>query len=204
MEFKDFGCWESEQYWKIKVLLELKCFYDFYIELMKEFCDMILEKIGYNFILNVQKDIVELLMGFGKFNFQEYVKNFFNFMEVIEGDDSLGMIDLVIGEVFYCIFMFFMYKFRDKDGNEDLSQKSFDLVQNLVFFVEVVYCYCNLKDVESDIWMMEEIVVECDQIVINWFNQFIVYLILNEVQIVKGNVNVKENFCCFVNYYFYG
>ena len=204
MELKDPGRWESEQYRKIKASPELKRFYDLHIELMKEFRDMIPEKIGHNFIPNVQKDIVESLMGSGKFNLQEYAKNFLNSMEVIEGDDSLGMTDPVTGEALYRIPMLFTHKLRDKDGNEDLSQKSFDLAQNLVLFAEVAHRYRNLKDVESDIRMMEEIVAERDQIVTNRFNQPIVDPVSNEVQTAKGNANAKENFRRFVNYYLYG
>ena len=128
----------------------LKEYYDFYASWNKKFNDMVGESIGYNFVANVQKDLIDsIAQGDGIFaSGKNAKKDFLNGLRVRQNDSqSMDGDTSKIPLLYYDNFSY--YNKKTGKFENSLEKKNEDLTNNMVLFAEAVFRKKNMEEIQD-------------------------------------------------------
>lgn len=159
----------SSEYNKITSTPELKRYYDFWTESMKEFRGLFgifndYTKIPENFIPNYRADLVENMFrdGFLKATWEHLSASF----KATQDDQAFGETsldsfqDVNTGEVLSQIPKWGLNPIRNKNGYIDKNLKSYDLTKVLYTFAEVAYNYDSMSKIQADMDILSMMIAE--------------------------------------------
>ena len=193
----------TSEYREIQNTPELKDFYDFHIQKVREFSDMFGMKLSRGFTANVHADMLDVLVQKG-FNMNNLTESFFDTLQIREHDVSLGKIDPNTGETIRTIPKMYIAELVDSMGNKDSSLKSKDLGKSLFLLGKAAMEYQYNTEVVDDIMVLETLLTDNLVTEIPRGNTSKILRDVNgKVQEVMKNSN-SEMFSDFVNMYLYG
>lgn len=150
--------YKSDEYRYIEKNKPLLDYYEMYVNYNKEFRDLLgisrYRDLPPNFIPNIRKEMADFI-GREGFNLRGTFSEFIDSFRVREEDVYLGERDYD-GEIHKRIPIMFLNPFRDKDGNVDMTRKSYDLGRSLVLFGKMAYNYAAMHEIEPTILFLRE------------------------------------------------
>lgn len=149
----------SKEYAEIAATPELKDFYDYHVQKVREFSDMFGMKLSHGFTSNVQQGMVDTLIQKG-FNPKGLSDAFFDLLQVKEYNPIFGMIDPNTNQPIREIPRLFTSKITDKQGNIDSSLKTKDLGKSLYLLGMSAMEYKFNTEVADDILLLETLLTD--------------------------------------------
>jgi len=205
LSVKESSKWESNEWKFVRANKPLADFYDFHKEKMIEFGKLIPGEIRPNFVGNIHKDMIDQLGENGLFSKESWkgtAASFFQSFQVREGDSTFGMVDPETNRKIFTVPVLFTDPIYDRYGKVDPSQKSTDLLKNLMLFGRMAYNHDASKKQEAKINMMREVLMKTPHLSVDRYGR--PEKKAGEELGVKGINTTVETFDAFVNYYLYG
>ena len=147
----------SAEYQEIMATPELQDFYQFHVKRTSEFLRMMGANKGYNFIANVQKDMVDQMLQ-GDWTLGGMKASFLDMFQVNEHDVQFGVEDMD-GNFLRHIPRFGLAELYKTDANgrryRDVSLKSRELGKSLYLLGKSAYMYQYLSEAAPTMLMME-------------------------------------------------
>ena len=147
----------SKEYMEIQETPELKDFYEFHVKRTIEFLRLMGADKGYNFIANVQKDMVDQMLE-GDWSLGGMKQSFLDMFQVNEHDVQFGVEDMN-GNFLRHIPRYGLAELSrtNADGRKvrDVSLKSRELGKNLYLLGKSAYMYQYLSEVAPTMILME-------------------------------------------------
>ena len=149
----------SKEYAEIIATPELRDFYDYHVQKVREFSDMFGMKLSHGFTADVQQSMVDTLIQKG-FNPKGLSDAFFDLLQVKEYNPIFGMIDPNTNQPVREIPRLFTSKITDKQGNIDSSLKTKDLGKSLYLLGMAAMEYKFNTEVADDILLLETLLTD--------------------------------------------
>jgi hypothetical protein len=147
----------SEEYMEIMNTPELRDFYEFHIKMTTKFLRIMGADKGYNFIANVQKDMVDQMLE-GDWSLGGMKASFLDMFQVNEHDIQFGVEDMD-GNFLRHVPRFGLAELYKNDENgrkvRDVSLKSRELGKSLYLLGKSAYMYQYLSEAAPTMLLME-------------------------------------------------
>jgi hypothetical protein len=183
-----------------KALLD---FYNFFISKMDEFREYIPNaKFRKNFIPNIRKDMMELIMKNGLWAVAGIKDMITDSVAVREEDIHFGSrIDSETGETIYTVPTMFIKPFGENDYV--IKNKSYDLGRSLLLFGEMAMSHKYLSEIEDLANSLKHVASISEQFVTNRDGKALTDK-MGELIAGKGSVDTVNALTKFINFYIYG
>ncbi len=191
----------SDAYKTISTDARFKDWYDFWLQSMYEFSDMLggHDNVTGNFVPWIQKDFIELAFAKGgKLAGSMLDSISVNFDNVAEEYDSLG-------NIVKRVPVLYTNRFLKTDGSVDFERKSFNLEKSLHLFAKMVFNYNNKIKHEAHVMAIREMMVDFGQVIQTSKKSVAITNPANgKTYSLDVNQNLQETFDAYVNFYMYG
>ena len=136
-------------------------YYNMYIKYNEEFGKILNTsaelQIPYNFIANIRKTMIESIAfenasTWGKYILKEFIDSF-----NVRQDDVYITDVTATGERRRVIPVYFVNPLRNKNGDVDLTLKSYDLSKNLLLFAKSALNYKNMSEIEAHLLALRDL-----------------------------------------------
>lgn len=206
----------SKGFQTIKANKPLLAYYNFWVDNMKKTREILgfgsdYQKIPNNFLPWIKADVLDQLFQ-GKLSGEGFLASIRDVLYVAEDNDTFGQAvdksieDFATGEGLREIPKFFTEPLRNRKGEIDSTLKSFDLNKSMTLFMEMVYNYQHMSEIQVNVDAMKDLLAMEDfgEVVVDDNGNPVVNVAGRAKKLFGTASNLNELYKKMVDYHLYG